>query len=167
GGGVALFALQFAIAHGCEVWVTSGSEEKIERAKQLGAKGGVIYKTHDWDKKLLKEAGSFQVIIDGACGEGFTKLIEVADMASRIVFYGGTAGNIPALLPAKVFWKQLSILGSTMGNDNDFEAMLAFVGKHRIEPIIAKEFELSDAERGFRLLKEGSQFGKIVFDNKR
>ena len=167
GGGVALFLLQFAVAAGAEVWVTSGSDDKIEKAIALGAKGGVNYKDPNWSKTLLAAAGAdrsgyFDVIIDSAGGASFNKLIDVATIGGRICFFGGTTGNITDIVPAKVFFKHLSILGSTMGSEKEFSEMIAFVNQHQIKPIIDKVFPLAEAESALRRMDAGTQFGKIV-----
>ncbi|MBF9253986.1 zinc-binding dehydrogenase [Pontibacter sp. 172403-2] len=162
GGGVALLALQFALAAGAEVWVTSGTAEKIEQAKQLGAKGGINYKTEDWGRKLKDQAGGFDVMIDSAGGEGFAQLVRIANPGARIGIYGRTAGIIKELNPAELFWKQISILGSTMGTAEDFARMAAFVSDKKIKPVIDKVYPLEDAAQAFRRMEEGKQFGKIV-----
>lgn len=161
GGGVALFAFQFALAAGAEVWVSSGSDEKIQKSIEMGAKGGVNYKNVDW-KSFAKKEGGFDVIIDSAGGEGFNNLIRVANSGGRICFYGGTRGNIPSLNPQKIFWKQLSILGSTMGTDNDFKNMLDFVCQNAIVPVVDSVFPLEEGQKAFDRMDKGLQFGKIV-----
>ncbi|TAF29476.1 MAG: alcohol dehydrogenase [Runella slithyformis] len=167
GGGVALFVLQFAVAMGAEVWVTSGSDEKIAKAVALGAKGGVNYKNADWAKALIaatggNRAGYFDVIIDSAGGAGFAKLIDVVTAGGRICFFGGTTGNITDIVPGKVFFKQLSIFGSTMGSQKEFVEMVQFVETHQIKPVLDEIFPLSDAEAALRRMDAGVQFGKIV-----
>lgn len=163
GGGVALFAVQFAVAAGAEVWVTSSSEEKIERAKELGAKGGVNYKAENWSKQLKEMAGGgFDVMIDSAGGEGFSQLIRLSNPGARIGNYGRTAGTIKELNPAEIFWKQISINGSTMGTAQDFAAMVEFIREKKIKPVVDKVFPLEEAEQAFRRMDEGKQFGKIV-----
>lgn len=164
GGGVALLAAQLCAAVGCEVWVTSGSEEKLARALALpGIRGGANYKTENWGKTLTAAAGGlFDVIIDSAAGAAFNALLDVATPGGRIVFYGGTLGAIPQLPPARVFWKQLSILGSTMGAGEDFDAMLGFVNQHQLVPVVDEVFAFADAEAALRRLETGAQFGKIV-----
>ncbi|MEZ4903042.1 MAG: zinc-binding dehydrogenase [Spirosomataceae bacterium] len=167
GGGVALFVLQFAVAAGAEVWVTSGSDEKIEKAVELGAKGGVNYKDSNWLKNLFSATGSsrtgyFDVIIDSAGGPSFSKLIEIAAPGGRICFFGGTTGNITDIIPSKVFFKQLNILGSTMGSEAEFDDMVRFVEKHQLQPIISDMFPLEAAEEALRYMDNGAQFGKIV-----
>ncbi|HND88489.1 MAG TPA: zinc-binding dehydrogenase [Saprospiraceae bacterium] len=162
GGGVALFALQFAVAAGAEVWVTSSRPEKIERAVALGAKGGADYRAEGWDKVLKAAAGGFDVVIDAAGGEGFAAFAGLCNPGGRIGIYGGTAGRISGLSPQIVFWKQLSILGSSMGDAADFEQMLDFVGRHAIRPVVDAVFPLAEGNAALRRLDEGAQFGKVV-----
>ncbi|UFH55221.1 zinc-binding dehydrogenase [Spirosoma sp. KNUC1025] len=167
GGGAALFALQFAVAAGAEVWVTSGSDEKLEKAKALGAVGGVNYREPDWHKALMTQTGGgrtgyFDVIIDSAGGPGFAKLIDVAAPGGRIAFYGGTTGTITDVVPAKVFFKQLSIFGSTMGNEREFAAMISFITDKQIVPIIDEVLPLDEAQKAMEKMDSGKQFGKII-----
>ncbi len=162
GGGVALFCLQFALAIGAEVYVTSGRPDKIERAITLGAKNGVIYKEADWSEKLEKIAGGFDVIIDSAGGEGFAKLVKLCNPGARIGIYGGSNGVISGVSPQLIFWRQISILGSTMGSDQDFEQMLAFVNRHKIIPIVDTVFPIEEGALAFERMARGEQFGKIV-----
>lgn len=162
GGGVALFAVQFAVAAGAEVWVTSGSDEKIEAAKKLGATGGINYKKENWGKELKTIAGGFDVSIDGAAGEGFVQLVKLAKPGGRIGIYGGTTGMIGQLNPAEIFWKQLAIHGSTMGTNQDFAEMVAFVKEKKVKPVVDCVFPLEQTEEAMRYMEAGKQFGKIV-----
>ena len=162
GGGTGTFALQWAIAAGCQVFVTSGSGQKLERAKQLGAAAGVNYKAQDWAQELQLMSGGFDVIIDSALGDGFEKLLDISNPGARIVFFGGTAGNIPALNGRKIFWKQLQILGTTMGSPDDFKGMLDLVNKHQIIPVVDEVFPLAKAQKAIDKMANSSQFGKLV-----
>ncbi|KAA9338141.1 zinc-binding dehydrogenase [Hymenobacter busanensis] len=163
GGGVALLAMQLALAAGAEVWVTSGTPEKLERAQQLGARGGISYRQEKWGVELAKQAGGgFDVIIDSAAGPGVAQLVEAATPGGRIVFYGGTAGTMTNVPPARVFWKQLSLLGSTMGTPDDFAALLAFVERTRLEPVIDSVMPLADGEKAMRRMESAAQFGKLI-----
>ncbi|HHG83180.1 MAG TPA: alcohol dehydrogenase [Bacteroidetes bacterium] len=164
GGGVALFALQFALALGAEVWVTSGSPDKLRSAKGLGAAGGANYRDASWAKDLRAAAGAFDVIIDGAGGTGFGDLINLAAPGGRIAVYGGTVGNYENISPQKIFWKQLSILGTTMGTTRDFHDMLRFVNKHKIVPIVDEVFPFSEVSAAFNKMESGLQFGKLVVE---
>ncbi|SOD95817.1 zinc-binding dehydrogenase [Spirosoma fluviale] len=169
GGGAALFALQFAVGAGAEVWVTSGSEEKLARAATLGATGGVNYREPDWDKTLMTRTGGerkgyFDVIIDSAGGPGFAKLIDAAAAGGRIAFFGGTTGNITDIMPPKVFFKQLSIFGTTMGTESEFVDMLSFVNDKKIVPIVDEVFPLTHVPEAMKKMDTGQQFGKIVIN---
>lgn len=162
GGGVALFAMQFAVAAGAEVWVTSSSDEKIERAVELGAKGGYRYTDKDWPASVARGPGAFDVIIDSAGGPGFTQLLDVAAAGGRIAFFGATRGDPSALPMRKIFWRQLTLLGTTMGSPADWAAMVQFVSDHKIKPVVSDIFPLERAGDAFALMERGGQFGKIV-----
>lgn len=164
GGGVALFALQFAVAHGAEVYVTSSRDEKIAKAIELGAAGGFNYTHAGWAKTAAHGHSDhlFDVIVDSAGGDGFASLVDLAAPGGRIVFYGATLGN-PTLLPMRqIFWRQLSLMGSTMGSPSDWDAMTSFVDEHRIKPVVSNAFPLEKASEAFALMERGGQFGKIV-----
>ena len=162
GGGVALFAAQFAMAAGAEVWVTSGKDDKLEKARSLGIKGGRNYKEEGWHKKLMAESGGFDVIIDSAGGPGFANLLVLANAGARIGIYGGNTGKLEGVSPQIIFWKQLNILGSTMGNHTEFAEMLGFVTTHRIRPVIDSVFQMQEYKAAFDRMATGQQFGKIV-----
>ena len=164
GGGAALWALQFAVNYQARVYVTSGSETKLSKAKELGALGGFLYKDPKWAQKALKESGGgFDIIIDSAGGNEFSKLIELALPGGRIVNFGRTAGNITNISTRLLYWKQLSILGTTMGTRDEFLSMLDFLEGRKIKPVIDKVFALEDFEEAIRRMEQGDQFGKIVF----
>jgi len=161
GGGVALFALQFAVAAGAEVWVTSSSADKLARAVALGAKGGFDYRDPAWVANAAKSAGAFDLVIDSAGGDGFARLIDATASGGRIVFFGATRGDSP--LPIrKVYWRQISLLGTTMGSPSDWAGMTSFVERHRLHPVISDVFPLAQAAEAFALMEQGGQFGKIV-----
>lgn len=164
GGGVAQFAIQFALKSGCEVWVTSGSESKIQMAMALGAKGGANYKEQGWAKALRERAGNFDVIIDGAGGAGFNDLTDLAAAGGRIAIYGGTRGALENVSPQRIFWKQLSILGSTMGSPSDFHNMVRFVTEHEIVPVIDEVFAFEETAQAFAKMEAGTQVGKLMVE---
>jgi zinc-binding alcohol dehydrogenase/oxidoreductase len=165
GGGVALFALQYAVAQGAEVWVTSSSADKIARAVALGAKGGFDYTRDGWTGLVAAQVpvgGFFDVIVDSAGGVGFEHLIDLAAPGARIVFFGATRGNPPGLPMRKIFWRNVSLLGTTMGSPADWRAMTDFVALHKIVPVVSDVFPLAHAAEAFELMERGGQFGKIV-----
>jgi zinc-binding alcohol dehydrogenase/oxidoreductase len=162
GGGVAQFALQFAVAAGAQVWVSSGQDDKISRAVALGALGGANYHQPDWDKQLLARTGGLNLVVDGAGGEGFARLIQLMRPAGRIVFYGATTGLPPALDLYRAFFYQLQLIGSTMGNDDEFAAMLALVAQHQLVPLVDSVRPLAQAVEALDQMRASSQFGKLV-----
>ena len=162
GGGVALFALRYALAAGARVFVSSGDDEKIGKAIALGAHGGVNYKHPDWGKALQEMAGGFDIIVDGAAGDGMDELLNLANPGGRLVFYGATRGNPSSLVARRIFWKQLTIFGSTMGSPDDFLAMAAFINRHGIRPVVDRVFPFDEGEAALRHMEDARQFGKIV-----
>jgi NADPH:quinone reductase-like Zn-dependent oxidoreductase len=162
GGGVALFALQFAVAAGAEVIVTSGSPDKLDKAMALGATGCANYGESGWVDTLKSLAGAFDVIIDGAAGDGMNDLLDLAMPGGRVVIYGATRGNPTQVVARRIFWKQLQVLGSTMGSPVDFRSMIDFVGQHSIRPVVDTVFPFEEGEAAMRWMDDARQFGKIV-----
>ncbi|WP_297334975.1 zinc-binding dehydrogenase [Algoriphagus sp.] len=162
GGGVAQFATQFALARDADVYVTSSSPSKIEKAKSLGVTSGFNYRVAEWTELANSKVGGFDLIIDGAAGNSLNDLIQVAAPGGRIVFYGATLGNPSHLEARKIFWNQLKIMGSTMGSDRDFNQMLDLVRTHKIKPVLDQVFSFSQAVEAFDRMKAGAQMGKIV-----
>jgi zinc-binding alcohol dehydrogenase/oxidoreductase len=163
GGGAALFALQFAVAAGAQVWVTSSSPDKLARARALGAAGGVNYRDEGWGPALQSAAGGmFDVIVDSAGGEGFDALIELTKPGGRIVFFGATRGNPSVLNLRKCFFRQINLLGTTMGSPADFAGLTDFVARHRLVPVVDRVFPLAETEQALRHMESAAQFGKVV-----
>lgn len=162
GGGVAQFAAQFAMALNAEVSVSSSSEEKLEKAKALGAKFGFNYKSEEWTESALEKTGGFELIIDGAAGDGLNQLIHVCKPGGKIVFYGATQGNPGKLEARRIFWNQLKLMGTTMGSDSDFKGMLELVNSKKIKPVVDQVYSLEGALAAFERMRAGRQLGKIV-----
>ncbi len=162
GGGVAQMALQLSDAMNADIFVTSGSNEKIERAKELGARQGANYISEDWHKSLKKASSGFDLIIDSAGGDQWNQLIDILNPGGKLVFYGATMGRPSELNVHKIFWKQQSLLGTTMGSDNDFEAMLEFVENQKVAPTVDSIRPFEEILSAFDQMKEGRQFGKLV-----
>ena len=162
GAGTALFALQFAVAAGAVPFATSSSPEKLGKAQQLGAKHGALYTHGGWAKEFGDHYGLFDVVVDSAGGPGFGDLVDLCAPGGRIVFFGATRGNPGELPTRKIFWKQLSLLGTTMGSPADFAAMTEFITRKGIHPVISEVFPFDRVSDAFALMERGGQFGKIV-----
>ena len=161
GGGVAQFAVALAVAAGAETYVTSGSDEKIEKCKQLGVAAGFNYKNEGWVKEALS-VGGFDAIIDSAGGSQLNQYLKVIKPAGRIVMYGSTTGYPEKFDVFRLFWSQAQVMGSTMGSDEEFKEMLEWVNEHKIRPTIDKVYELEDYLSAFDRFKDPDHFGKIV-----
>jgi NADPH:quinone reductase-like Zn-dependent oxidoreductase len=144
--------------------VTSSSREKIKQAVTLGAKGGFNYRDDGWIKLAKETAGGFNVIIDSAGGDGFEALTVTAYPGARIVIFGRTAGNINHLRPGVIYNKQLTITGTVMGTSKEFASMIRFYEKHKLRPVIDREFLLSETEKAFHYMENGRSFGKIILN---
>lgn len=162
GGGAALWALTFAVAYGARVYVTSGSDDKIARAVALGAAGGFNYKQPQWAEEAARAAGGFDIIIDSAGGKDFAKLIELALPGGRIVNFGRTAGTITDVPTRLLYWKQLSIFGSTMGTRDEFLSMIDFVESRKLKPVIDSVYPIDQVNQAFDRMRSKDHFGKLV-----
>ncbi|HMQ67808.1 MAG TPA: zinc-binding dehydrogenase [Ignavibacteria bacterium] len=165
GSGVSTFVLLFAVSIGVSVFVTSGSNEKIESAISLGAEGGVNYNSDNWEKELSEiSLNSINVVIDGSGGNTISKCMEFINYGGRIVCYGATSGNVKDFPMARLFWKQLKIFGSTMGSPEDFNEMIKYIEKEKISPVVDKIFKLDNISDAFERMNNSEQFGKIVVE---
>ncbi len=160
GGGVQSFVLLFAKDAGARVIVTSSSDEKLERAKALGADLGINYKTSpDW-AKIARSAGPIDLVVDSSGGETLLGALDAIRPGGRIVIYGGTNGAATIKL-FPLFWKHVTIMGTSMGGPRDFSAMLDLFRKH-LHPAVDRVFALKDAAGAAQHLGEANQFGKVV-----
>jgi NADPH:quinone reductase-like Zn-dependent oxidoreductase len=163
GGGVATSALLIATQLGAKVYVTSGHDAKLDAAMAHGAMGGVNHRKDDWTKTLIATIGSRpDVVIDGAGGETFNRALDVLKPGGRLVSYGATTGAVPSLEVRRIFWKQLNVLGTTMGSPFDFTAMLKLYSSSGLRPVIDRVFPIEQAGDAHIRMAAGDQFGKIV-----
>lgn len=162
GGGVAQFAFQFAKAVGAHVFVTSGSEEKMKQAIAEGAVEAYNYKDKDWFKNPWKTKGGFDVVIDSAGGEQINSFIKVMKPAGRIVFYGATNGLPSSIDLYRMFWNQITLQGSTMGNDKEFIKMVSFISQHKIKPNIDSVRPFDEVISAIEDMSKNKKSGKLV-----
>ncbi len=163
GGGVATAALAIAKALGARVIVTSSSDEKLGRAKELGADAGVNHATGDV-VAVVKEitGGGAHVVVDDVGEATWRRTLDAARPEGRIVVCGATTGPNPPAALHRVWWKQLSILGSTMGLPEDFQGVYDLIAAGRVRPVVDRVFPLADARAAHERLEAGEQLGKIV-----
>ena len=160
GGGVQTFVLLFAKAAGARTIVTSGSNEKLARAQQLGADVAINYReTPDWHKQLRR--GEVDLVVDSSGGDTIAKALGVVKPGGRVVLYGGTRREATILL-FPIFWNHLDVRGTSMGSPQDFTAMLDFVNEHQIKPVVDRVYSMEEAAEAAERLANNDQFGKIV-----
>jgi zinc-binding alcohol dehydrogenase/oxidoreductase len=162
GGGVQTFVLLYVKHAGARAIVTSGSTEKLDRAKALGADAGINYQeVPDWQKAVRElTSGGPSLVIDSSGGETLAKCLQVARPGARVVVYGGTGGDA-TIRPYDIFWKHLDVLGTSMGSPGDFAGMLRlFEGGMR--PVVDRVFAMDEAPAAAQRLLESEQFGKVV-----
>jgi NADPH:quinone reductase-like Zn-dependent oxidoreductase len=166
GGGVSTFALQIAVQLGARVFVTSGSDAKLARARELGAAGGANYRTQDWAREIVAWCGGTgpDVVIDSVGGETFARAIDILRPGGRIANYGATTGPVKDFVLRSMFWKQITVLGTTMGSPREFEAMLKLYDSGGLHPVVDTIFALAEAAAAHRRMEEAGQFGKILLD---
>jgi zinc-binding alcohol dehydrogenase/oxidoreductase len=161
GGGVQTFVLIFAKRIGARAIVTSASDEKLARAKALGADATFNYKTvPDWHKQV-RAAGPVDLVVDSSGGDTLAKALDVVRPGGRIAVYGATNGDATIKL-FPLFWKHVSLLGTSMGSPRDFGLMLALFGDPDLKPVIDRVFPMDEAVAAAQRMLEADQFGKIV-----
>jgi len=163
GGGVATAALAIAKALGAHAIVTSSSDEKLARARELGADATVNHATGDV-VAAVKEVtgGGAHIVVDDVGEATWKRTLDAARPEGRIVVCGATAGPNPPAALHRVWWKQLSILGSTMGTPDDFLGVYDLISSGKAKPVVDEVFPLAEARAAHERLEAGEQLGKIV-----
>ncbi len=164
GGGVALAALQIAQAAGADVLVTTSQKSKGEQAVEYGAIAWYDYTDDSWSKNLMKTHGAVDLFIDGSGGANVNAAIAICRPGGRMVMYGATAGAPQKMDVFKLFWKQIHVIGTSMGSDQDFVDMLAFVEKHQLRPVIDHVYQLNDINDAYAQQAHTDRMGKIVIN---
>ena len=164
GGGVALAALNIARHLGCRTIVTSRHQWKLDRALTLGAHHGVLDTGDDWSKAVRANTGKrgVDVVIDSTGKAVHMACIKSLARGGIFVTCGTSAGADATTDLARIYWNQLSILGSTMGDMNEFREVFALLRSGAIQPVIDRVFAADDASRAYARLESAEQFGKIV-----
>jgi zinc-binding alcohol dehydrogenase/oxidoreductase len=163
GGGVATAALAIAKALGARVAVTSSSDEKLTRARELGADLTVNHATENVVAAVKDAtAGGAHVIVDDVGEATWKRTLEAARPEARVVVCGATTGPNPPAALHRVWWKQLSILGSSMGTPKDFKGAYDLIAAGRALPVVDRVYPLAEARVAHERLEAGDQLGKIV-----
>lgn len=164
GSGIGVAAIQIAKLHGARVIATASTAEKLSRARELGADVGIDYTTVDFvaECKALTQKRGVDVVIEHVGGEVFVKSIRAVRTGGRIVTCGATAGFHPAIDLRHIFFRNVEVLGSTMGSKADLHAVLRHIAAGRLSPVVHETLPLAKAAEAHRILEERRGFGKVV-----
>jgi len=162
GSGVALASLQLCLALGAMVYVTSSCPQKIQKAINLGARGGVLYTSKDWANQLLKSSGKFDAIIDGNGGDSLNDYLKILKVSGKIVCYGATAGRCENFNLHILFLKNIDLKGTSVGSDLEFQNLLKFVEIHNIHPVVDSVVDFHDFQLALEKMRSHTQFGKLL-----
>jgi NADPH:quinone reductase-like Zn-dependent oxidoreductase len=164
GGGVAQAAMRICLDRGATVWVTSSDDEKLKRAAQLGAHETLNHRGGDIGKVIRERTAKrgVDVVIDNVGEATWTQSLGALGRAGRLVTCGGTSGPMVTTDVRRLFWNQWSILGSTMGNDAEFDAIVTELHEGRLRPVVDEVLPMAEGRSAFERMAEGRQFGKIV-----
>lgn len=164
GAGVGTAAIQIAKMAGCRVFVTASSGEKLERAKTLGADFLINYKDEEFDKKIrdLTNKRGVDVVVDYIGADTWVRSLRSARRGGRVLTCGATTGFAPQTDLRQIFFRQVQVIGSTMGSHREFLDVMQCVFRGQLKPVIDRVLPLKDARKGHELIEQRSVFGKIV-----
>lgn len=160
GSGVATFLLQFAKAAGAIVYVTSRSDEKCQKAIELGA-DKAIDSNGNWHQLLDGE--KVDLVIDSVGAATINKSLHQVMRGGTVVIFGASAGDVAQINLRDFFYGQLNLLGSTMGSNEEFLEMIEFIKNHGIKPVVDRVYPLNEFKKAFRRIESSDQLGKIGF----
>lgn len=161
GSGVSLAAIQLAVHAGAGVAVTSSSEEKLARARELGADVAVSYRDAGWPAAVVEQGGRADVVLDSV-GSTWADSLSMLAPGGRLVALGGTGGGEATLDVRSLYLQQQQLLGTKMGSPRDFAALLAAVERGAMRPLLDSVRPLADAAAAHERLESGAHFGKLV-----
>jgi NADPH:quinone reductase-like Zn-dependent oxidoreductase len=164
GGGVAIAALQIAKIRGARVWVTSSSEGKLAQAIALGADETLNYTTMDVAREIRARTAKrgVDVVIDSVGTATWAQSLGALGKRGRLVTCGASSGAVVETDVRRMFWNQWTLMGSTMGNDAEFDAIVAELSAGRLIPPVDSVTPLAEGRKAFERLAQGGQFGKLV-----
>jgi NADPH:quinone reductase-like Zn-dependent oxidoreductase len=162
--GVSLYLIQILKIFRCNVFVTASSKEKIEKAKEFGAIDGVNYNEKDWEKKLKNICEKIDVIFDHTGKEYFENLIKIVNWGGKIIICGATSGYDAKIDLRHVFFRQIQIIGSTMGGRRHLLKGIEYVKKGFIKVPIFEVFNFEKVKEAHKIIEERKAIGKIVLE---
>ena len=167
GSGVGVAAIQIAKLFGARVWATAGSDEKCKRARDLGAEETINYTTQDFAAEIRTKTQKrgVDVVIEHVGGETFSKSILATTRGGRVITCGATSGFKPEVDLRQIFFRQVQVLGSTMGPKGALFEIVRELDAGRLRPIVDRVLPLSEAREAHRVLEAREAFGKVVLEH--
>jgi len=164
-GGVSIFALQFARLAGATVIATSSSDDKLERARALGADHTINYRSvPEWGKAAADWAGGVDHIVEVGGKDTFQQSLEAARVGGTILVIGVLSGFAQPIAIPSLFGKNLHVIGLSVGSRRMFDNMAAAIGRNRVKPVIDRTFGFDAVPEALKLMQQGGHFGKIVVE---
>lgn len=163
-GGVSTVAIQMARLAGAQVFAVTKGAENVERARDLGAQFVYDREEADWGREIFKDTDreGVNLVLDSVGEAVWASCLRTLGVGGRLVTFGATTGAAGETEIRLVFWRQLSILGSTMGSPKDYRTAMALVFQGKVKPVIHSVLPLSEARRAHEMLEAGEAFGKVV-----
>jgi NADPH:quinone reductase-like Zn-dependent oxidoreductase len=164
GAGVGTAAIQIAKMTGCRVFATASTEEKLKRAKQLGADFVINYTKEEFDKRIrdLTNKRGVDIVVDYVGADTWVRSLRSARRGGRVLTCGATTGFEPQTDLRQIFFRQVQVLGSTMGSHREFLEVMKCIFRGQLKPVVDRVLPLSDAAKGHQLIEERAIFGKVV-----
>lgn len=165
-GGVASAAIQIARLAGARVFAVTSSPEKAEKARALGADWAVDRTQQNWSRAVFEATNrrGVDLVLENVGAATWFDSLRSAKKGGRIVTYGATSGPRPQTDIRYIFWKQLTILGTTMSTRSEFHDVMNLVWQGRLKPVVDSIFPMAQAQAAYRRLQAGEQFGKVVIE---
>ena len=167
GAGVGTAAIQIAKLVGCRVFATASNSEKLQRAKELGADFLINYTTEEFDKAIreLTNKRGVDIVVDYIGADTWVRSLRSARRGGRVLTCGATTGFAPQTDLRHIFFRQVQVLGSTMGSHREFLDVMKCVFRGQLKPVIDRVLPLPEARKGHELIEQRAVFGKIVLTN--
>jgi len=164
GGGVSSAAIQIAKLHGARVFATSGSSSKLQKAKALGADILINHKQEAFDEVVRGQTNGrgVDIVVENVGEATFAKSLASLRKGGKLVTCGRTSGSRAELDISDIYWRQIEILGSTMGNVREFETVMRLIWRRQLKPVVDRVLPLHEARRAHEILEHQRQFGKVI-----
>jgi NADPH:quinone reductase-like Zn-dependent oxidoreductase len=164
GAGVGTACIQIATMIGCRVFAAAGAKDKLEKARQLGAHFLIDYRTEEFDKRVRELTGrrGVDIVVDYIGADTWVRSLRSARKGGRILTCGATTGYAPQTDLRQVFFRQLQVIGSTMGSHREFLDVMKCVFRGQLKPVIHSVLPLADAQRGHEMIEKREVFGKLI-----